>query len=418
VIIKNIYSISNTYFAIWALFLPISSFLLFPSIQGTTPAYLSAMLAIPLGIFVDYFTKKSYTKNLLIVILIFIALNIISQFGLALSELSFNEDMNFVDPEDNTILFRSSMFTQSIYMLASASTFCFVSSFYKKCWNKFILLGAVLLATYGLYEFCYFIIFQTNGDFVSNRTFGEGKVGSGSLFQTITLSSLTIQRLKSLTGEPSMYAFTILPFWIFAIHSKRKIIQLFLFTTLILSTSTTAFIGIITYLLNRIFYLKYKDLWSCWVIGCILCVIFLFLLPNIDLLIDALNYIFLNKITGTSDSGMDRASSLEASLSFYSSSSLTNKLFGIGFGYVRSLDMLSTLLVNNGLIGLLIFTGLFFYPVIKLENSYESIGLKSAIIVVYITMMISVPEYAYLSVWLFLGIAYSKLHFQSEAKKF
>lgn len=406
----------DIYFAFLSLVLPITSFLLIPSIQGTTPAYILALLAIPLVTLIKSIGRKKYIKDISIIISLFVLLNTISQFGLIFSIPNFG-NLTLIDPDDNTLIFRSSMFTQSIYLLASMSTFCFVKSFYRDRWNKFIFLGALLLAVYGIYEFVYFLIFRSNGDFISNRTFQSGNfLISGSSFQIMTLGFLTIMRLKSLTGEPSMYAFTILPFWIFAIHENKNFTQFVLLITLVLSTSTTAIVGIITYIITQIFYLKTyyltrkKLLSFCFIFS----IVFIIIVTNIDFLVNAFNQLFVNKLTASDTSGIVRYSSFEANISFFCSSSIINQLFGIGFGYIRSMDMFSTLLINNGIVGLLIFTLLFFYPVIKLKNTDRNIGLKSTIIVIYVTMMISVPEYSYLSIWLFLGIAYNQLTYQKK----
>lgn len=407
-------SIIDIYFVFWAFVLPISSVLVFPSIQGTTPAYLFALLVVPLSIFLAHLVKgKIYIKGLVTFIFIFITLNTISQFGLALSRPDFGT-ASFIDSTDRNVLFRSSMFTQSLYMLASASTFFFVKSFYHKKWNKFIFSGSVLLAAYGIYEFLFFIIFHQNGDFLSNRTFNEGTISeiSGSLFQTIEFGSITIQRLKSLTGEPSMYAFTILPFWIFAIHEKKTLIHIILFITLLLSTASTAFIGIIVYLFIRMFYFGLRDRY----LRLISIILILAFLINGELISIMFNELILDKLMLSNSSALDRSYTFVTSLDLFFNSSVINQLFGIGFGYIRSTDMFSTILANNGIIGFLIWTALFLYPVIKLDNCYKNIGTKSAIVVVYVTMMVSVPEYSYLSTWLFLGIAYSQLQLQNKMK--
>ena len=406
----------DIYFAFLSLVLPITSFLLIPSIQGTTPAYILALLAIPLVTLIKSIGRKKYIKDISIIISLFVLLNTISQFGLIFSIPNFG-NLTLIDADDDTLILRGSMFTQSIYFLASVSTFCFVKSFYRNRYNKFIFLGSLLLALYGIYEFLYFLMFNNNGDFISNRSFQSGNfLVSGSSFQILALGFLRIMRLKSLTGEPSMYAFTILPFWIFAIHENKSFTQIILLITLVLSTSTTAIIGIMTYVITQIFYLKTyyfnrkKILSFCFVFS----IIFILITTNIDFCINAFNQLFVNKVTANDTSGIVRRGSFEANISFFCSASIINQLFGIGFGYIRSMDMFSTLLINNGIIGLLIFTLLFLYPLIKLKNTDKNIGLKSIIIVIYVTMMISVPEYSYLVIWLFLGIAYNQLSYQKK----
>lgn len=402
-------TIIDNYFKIWAVVLPITSFLVIPFIQGTTPAYIFALLSILIIPVLTKFKGKGsdYIRDLLFFLYIYICINLIGQLYLSF-DIKFHPDFSTVriidDDDISTTVFRKSMFTQSLYLLAAVATFVFVKNFYKPNWDNFIFLGACILGIYGIYEVTYFLLFHENGDFISNRTFGDG-THSGSLFQTITIGSLVLQRLKSLTGEPSMYAFTILPFWIYAIHKKKTLIHLFLFITLMLTTSTTAYIGMIMYTLIRIRYFGVKDKIVLFliVIGLIVCLL------NWDFISMFVNATILEKLSLSNDSGIERFMLFTNHMDFYKNLPLFTQIFGMGFGVVRSTDMFSTLLVNNGVVGFVLFTLLFFYPVFKLENTYQNIGLKAALIVIYFSMMISVPEYSYLSTWLFLGMAYNMI---------
>lgn len=155
-----------------------------------------------------------------------------------------------VNPFDERLFLRKTLFTQSIYLFAGFLTFLYIKFCYKTTWDKYLFIGALLLAFYGIYEIVFFSIFGETGDFLSNRTFGHGDQESklGSYFQTTSIGIMSIMRLKSLTGEPSMYAFSILPFCIYALHTEKYKIAYLLFATLLLSTSTTAILGIILYL--------------------------------------------------------------------------------------------------------------------------------------------------------------------------
>ena len=83
-------------------------------------------------------------------------------------------------------------------------------------------------------------------------------------------------------------------------------------------------------------------------------------------------------------------------------------LFGIGFGYIRSTDMFTTFLVNIGVIGVTVFT-YFYLKNLKLRvKNTEDITYNAILLVVFFTGMISVPEFSYLSFWLFLGIIRNK----------
>jgi hypothetical protein len=68
--------------------------------------------------------------------------------------------------------------------------------------------------------------------------------------------------------------------------------------------------------------------------------------------------------------------------------------------------MFTTLLVNVGAVGLVLALAAFLYPILRLGNDERSAGLKAALLVVLVTLMVAVPEYGYPSMWVFLGIAY------------
>ncbi|RKP53187.1 hypothetical protein D7Z26_15785 [Cohnella endophytica] len=395
------------YFYAWAIFLPITSFLLVPSVQGTTIAYVFALASVVVVLFGSVFREKLYISNIVLFILLYILLYLLSQFGLLYGHAVDFTGINLVDKEKLNVFFRSSSITQSLYLFSGVLTFLFVKNFYKETWDRYIYIGALIIAAYGFYEITYFQVFHTNGDFVSNRMFGEH---TGSWFQLTQIGSLTIERLKSLTGEPSMAAFTLLPYWIYALHKRKYLIQFIFLAALLLTTSTTAYIGIVLYGACMIAFFRLKDKFNAMIP--ILCLIMGLALYN-----PISNYfkLFLwDKFFTTNISGTERQNSFDFHLDFFHHLSLMNKLFGIGFGVIRSADMFSTLLVNVGIVGILLVTLFFLVPIVKLRRSYENNGLKILIIVIYATMMMAVSEFAYLPTWLFLGIAYNKLNQQKR----
>jgi hypothetical protein len=404
----------DCFFALWALVLPITSLLIFPSIQGTTLAYLLAFSSLPFAVLFFPGRAGRLVKWLAIFLAIFVSLNILSQFSLQSFPQLDISGLRLVNPYDGQLLLRTSLFTQSLYLLAGVLTFLFVATFYRPSWDRYIFLGAALLAVYGLYEFFYYMAFGQNGDFLSNRIFEAGdRSHRGSLFQTLTVPGTRIMRFKSLTGEPSMYAFTILPFWIYAIHRRKGMLQALLLLTLLLTFTTTAVFGIGVYLVARL-----------WMLDAIRWPLkrrvdrFLLVFGIVSLLgvalfwpvvVDFVQEMIIAKLTLDTVSGVQRFQFFWTSLKFFLAAPLPTQLFGIGFGYIRSTDFLTTLVVNNGVVGFLLFSSVFLYPVLRLDNSYRSIGLKAALLVIYATMMIAVSEFAYLSIWLFLGLAYNEL---------
>ena len=403
------------YFAAWAIVLPITSILLLPSVQGTTPGYLFALAVIcpPISVLVipkDMLLRFYY--DLILFVLLYAALNAIAQLSLSFSQtVHFPLNLPLVESldTDRRILMRKTMFTQSLYVLAAASTFFFVKHLYSVRWDKYLFTGAIVFAIYGIYEWTYFLVFGDSGDFLSNRTFAGGIFGdvhTGSWSQTIHLGPLTVQRLKSLAGEPSMYAVAILPFWIYALHTKRTFTHVLLFVTLLLSTSTTAMLGIFVYSIVRLYYFGPADK-----------IVFLSLIVFVTLLamglfgnpivLDIYSQIVEDKLTLQSVSGAGRYDNFLNTTDFFLNGSLLTQVFGIGNGYVRSTDFFSTVLVNLGVVGLIMTTWIFVYPVLKLGKTEAEVGLKAAVIAMFITIMVAVPEYTILPLSLFLGIAYS-----------
>ncbi len=400
----------TVFFALWALVMPITSVVVSLALPGSVLAYLFAFASLPLALLVHPRGSGKLLLTLGTILIPLFVLTALAQFNLQFYWRLDLSNLVLVNTDDTTLILRSSLFTQTLYLLPGVLTFAFVQTFYRPAWNKFIFSGAVLLACYGFYEVSYYLLTGQNGDVVSNRVFdnGTGAV-SGSLFQLMSVGGLVIARLKSLTGEPSMYAFTILPFWIFAVHQRKTRIHLTLLLSLLLTTSTTALLGIGIYLVCRFFFLNlpkrfmsgYADkLLTSFLVALLLGFIVAF--PVVNVFIQET----FSKLSANTVSGIERLGSFQRGLDFFTTAPFGVQFFGLGFGYIRSTDFFTTLLVNTGVVGLALFSSLFLYPILKLDNSYSSVGLKSILIVVFVTMMVAVSEFAYLGTWLFLAISY------------
>lgn len=402
----------NKYFSIWALFIPISSFLLIPSVQGTTPGYIFAFLSIIIVFFAGARKINSFLlfmSDIIKFLFVFVLLNAISQLILAFSTPADFSKLILIDKQDTiNVLLRPSLFTQSLYIIPGVITFAFVKRFYNKKWDKPLFISIAIFALYGIYEFLYFLIFKEFGDFISNRNFSEHdtvKLGT----QLMTIGSFVVQRVKSLAPEPSMYAFTVLPFWIYSIHTGRKTISYLLLFTMFLGASTTAIIGILIYYTLRLLSINKLKLFFISGFGFVLTLIFW------DQIYLYLDKAIISKFTLDTQSGIDRYQFFKQHMVYFLDMNFFSQLFGMGFGFIRSTDFFSTLLVNNGLVGFIAFTALFFYPIFSLRNNDKRVtALKIAIFIIYMSMMISVPEFSYLTIWLFLGIAYSELSRQKK----
>lgn len=402
-------TILDRYFRAWALVIPVTSVLVVPGIQGTIPGYIFSFLLIFVLLVCKLDSSKINTfKDMFVFTYIFIIMILISQLINGTINIPSLERVILVNKLDiNTEIFRGSLFTQSLYLIPCIILFCFIKNYYSKDWDKYIFWGIGIYAIFGLYEFFYYIIFNEFGDFLTNRNFGEHEtIRLGN--QLMTVAGFTFQRINGLALEPSMFAFTILPFWIYSIHTKRKRLSLILLCSLLLTASTTAFIGIILYYCYAI--LKSNQLRNFFIFTFGLLIILLFW----DYVYAILDKTIFQKMFMKTESGIDRSNFFMEHLSYFQDSSFLTKLFGIGFGYVRSTDFFTTILVNNGIVGFCLFSLLFAYPLFTLKNSYKNMGIKMALVVIYTTMMVSIPEFSFLSTWLFLGIAYKEVFNQNK----
>jgi hypothetical protein len=409
---------ADRYFRAWALVLPIQSVLVIPFVQGTTPGNLFALaLLFPpfAALLLSLDGARKLYGTLLWIALGFVLLVAVAQLGLASLGVRHLAALPLVDPVDKTVVLRGTLFTQSLYLLVAVTMFAFARWFYRRDWDRWFLAGAVLLAAYGFYELVHFAVLGTSGDYVSNRTFGGG-YHPGSWFQTIALGPFVVQRLKSLTGEPAMFAFTILPFWIYALHTGRTKTHWFLLAALLATASTTAVLGIAVCVALRVLWFGNFDrvtvgaavvglaLFACWGTG-------------VPVIAEAIDKVLLQKLSLQSVSSVDRFQGFQAGLRYFLDAPFPIQLFGVGFGYTRGTNMFTTLLVNSGMVGFAIATAVFAYPILALGGGEREQGLKAALAVVYVTLMVSVPEYGYLSSWLFLGIAYHEALAHRRARR-
>nr|WP_088327679.1 hypothetical protein [Bacillus cereus] len=404
--------ILDKYFRIWALFIPVTSVLLVPEIQGTIPGYVFSFLLIPILLVYKFDVNKINTfKDIFIFMYIFISLVLMSQLINGITTIPSLEGLVLVNKFDiSKEIFRDSLFTQSIYLIPCIILFCFIKNYYIEKWDKYIFWGIGIYAVYGFYEFFYYIMFSDFGDFLTNRNFGDHEtINLGN--QLMTIAGFTFQRINGLALEPSMFAFTLLPFWIYSIHTQRKKMSLLLLFALVLTASTTAFTGIFLYYFYAVFKSNHVRNLVIFMSGLLVILIFW------DYVYAFLDKTILQKLFMKTESGIDRSNYFLEHLSYFQDSNLWTKLFGIGFGYARSTDFFTTILVNNGIVGLFLFSLLFIYPIFVLKNSYKNVGIKMILIVIYTTMMISVPEFSFLSIWLFLGIAYKEVLNQKRIYK-
>ena len=304
-------------------------------------------------------------------------------------------------------LLRKSFITQSIYLLVVVSFFILALIYQKKYSYedliKYSFLAMWIFILYGWYEFFAFLITKQNPDFLSNRIAGEDfKVG---IFQVIHIGGLYIQRIKSLAGEPSMFAYTVIPFFIFAYYLKRKVFAIVSLLSLVISTSTTALLGLFLFLILDLIIFRENVIKKLLIY--ISTILFSYLLFK-DFFDPLISYA-IAKISLETVSGLGRFYSFYTHFNAWLHSDIFHIIFGYGWGYVRSTDGISTLLFNVGLIGTLAFISFLLLPYLFIEKNTHTKALFIANTVTCIIILISVPEFYYPHIWLFAALFWYKL---------
>jgi hypothetical protein len=323
-------------------------------------------------------------------------------------EINNNENLYYISSEINET-FRISIITQSLYFVMTVIFFFGIREYgFNNKIIKYTKLGIYITCFYGLYEFVFYLIYGFNGDFISNRITGvEYEYGT---FQVINIGSVITSRIKSLSGEPSMYAFAMLPFFVYFYEVKDKI-WIIILITLIFTFSTTFYFGIITYILYNIFF---KRAYKIFFLSALFIGILYFIFNEFTSSIIENNY---QKLIGVDYSGSERILSFINHINAWYESNVIQIIFGHGFGYARSTDFFSTILYNMGLIGLIFTIILFIYPIYKLRRNYL---ICAPLLIIFVTLLVSVSEPFYYSVWFFLGGAWHELinakHKKSSAK--
>lgn len=390
------------------LFFPLTTFLLLPSVPGTTViTMLAAALFFPLLLLPAGPNKAAFFNELFIFITLLLLLSFTSQFINLVSNLKLSDELVLINRKGYTKTFyRASHITQSMSLVVGFIIYGYVKYFSNADIVKYIYWGLRLICFYALYEFVFYLITGTNGDFMVNRTFGYEEK-SASLFQTVSLGGLNIMRVKGYTGEPSMFVFTVLPFWVLSIALGRKFDQLLMFGCLVLTFSTTAYLCIGLFLLNQVIRNRHFLIFYYLSIAVIvLC--FILQLDQFQHLLNSLyDFVFSGKLEGNSVSARDRGNHFTEHLMFWSERGWFSQLFGIGFGYIRSTDFFSTLLVNTGIIGFALFSRLVFRNMsLNIAPKNVLLCYRSGLLLMYFIMMATVPEFAYPSLWIYLALGF------------
>jgi len=408
--------INGLFFRVLLLVAPIQSVLLTP-VQGSTAAFL-LVLAAPMILVSN---DRRYLRLLAFYVGFVLLYSI--YMGLSLSGYLIDmPDMSRLTVIREIYIFgqlKQTHITQGVYLFAAAVFTFLVYQYFQESFVKYAFIGIVSLAAYGFYEFLFYALFHVNGDFLSNRNFGDletaaagagrGSFASGSMVQQSNLFGTGFMRLKSLVGEPSMYALTVTPFAIYAYGRRWWILFVFLLFSLVLSTSTTAVIG----LLVGMSYAEVRRRPEAILYVAAAVVVIALLYATAASVQQAINTLLFDKLDTIS--GNERLESFFSHLVVPFDGNPVRALFGLGFGSVRATDMLSNLMANVGIVGFLLYSAVLMAPCFLLRGSPDRHALVATLLAIYFMEMLTVSEYAYLPPWFMVALGYVRLRQQRLA---
>jgi hypothetical protein len=395
------------YVAFWCLTMPITSFVVVPAVPGSIIAYLLAF-----GSLGFVFSKighgevsgpmLGYIKIFGISLGIWLILLCGSQIGDLLNPQLDIQGMYTVSDETTNVL-RSSLFTQSLYLLACVFIALYFRYFLPEAWLKYVYWGAWLLVIYGLYDWTYYLVFHESGDFIANRKFGESD-HPGSWSQGLDVGGLSLLRLKSCLGEPSFLSAVVIPYLFMAIEGKRKYLAILLFISAILSTSTTVYFGLSVAIFIQALWSEKSRMTSL----AILALVILTVVAMALVLPDTYRFLFEDKLSGDTTSGQDRLKNFEDYEILFSNFGPINWIFGVGFGYLY-FSLLWSITANTGLLGISTFLYAFLKPAYLLPRENRSEWLKISMVAFVVVVAITLTELFIPTTWMILGLAYRRL---------
>jgi hypothetical protein len=282
-------------------------------------------------------------------------------------------------------------------------------------WSGFFVAAWALLQL-----FCYFLHIPYPSILFNNSATPTAQGFTG------TLNEGSLRRLSSVAVEPSIMAaslLTILPFCLVALTGSGHVLSRradkwilgIMIAALVLSTSSTAFIGlfliVMIYARYHIKFRRLSILWLVlpWILGGLCIGAYLFI-PSVNALI---NVTLLDKAGGYS--ALERTKTIVYAFSYF----LQYPLLGVGWSSVTSHDTIVRLLANCGLIGLMAFSAFIGSIVMRLlrrisyiENEAEAFAspallLYIALVVTIVVAVIDGLPYVFGYFWVTLGLAIS-----------
>ena len=320
------------------------------------------------------------------------------------------------DGELTNATFTSHNITQLMYLIYCFIFYIAMTDYLKQNTEEmknainYLIIGVVVVAVLGIYqELAYIFNLPFNIIFRSNVNGNVQPYGS-------------FVRIYSTTIEPSMLAYYLVAMLALIISiPEENIKHKYLIIALILlvgfgSTSSTFLLGLVTTAIILIFNViteknkankeRNKNILKRSLIVLLIgfiCLAVIYII-NSDIVTNIFTGL-IQKITRSNLSGQERSSAFINHLII----GLQFPILGIGFGTVRSKDLLSTWICNIGILG----TGIFIYYLIdlikKLRKNKSNIayGVANFIIVVFICAFVSVPEPYNLFIWFMLAMGES-----------
>jgi hypothetical protein len=243
---------------------------------------------------------------------------------------------------------------------------------------KIYIASGTFVSLWGAIQFfCFYLDFQYPS-FIFNNSAND----AGNQFNQVLIDgdfSGDILRLTSVASEPSVLAqflittVSILLFTPSNIIKKKYALVLLNFMTLLMSTSSTAYLGILflcAYILVFSACMKIINLKHILSILATFCLSF-YLYSKFDLVSRFINTYLLNKLS--TGSGTGRLTSVSLALEYFTQS----PLLGIGWGSVTSFDMFVLVLSSTGIIGIITFCSLIFHPFSSLFHILKQINLRN-----------------------------------------
>jgi len=394
----------------------VQSFVISNVIKGLLFSYVFILFQLGSDIILFFSQKRvqSVLTGLIKFISIYAAYQITVQFLNVIYEPDFSGLVLVSFEPSNVFFLRKSLITQSLYLGTCVIFFLYLRHCLEIPGNveriiRVARAGVIIYVLYGFYEFFGFLFTGQNVDFLSNRITGEDNpIG---YFQVVELGGMYLQRMKSLAGEPSMFAYSVLPF-VILFYYRRDRIYIFFLIAVILSTATTGIVGLLCFIFLELLVFR-KSLKFPLVLGGILAaasIVFYKVVAGF------IGFTF-EKFSMINLSSIDRFAKFADHFLFFAQSDLLHVIFGYGFGYVRSTDGLATLLVNVGLLGTGLFTLFLIYPMLRMKvNTDYRRGLAASILATLAMIFASVSEFYYLQIWFLAALSWHEYYLDLRGK--